>query len=64
MGQIGVVGGGFAGLTAAAALAARGHSVTLLEREAEIGGTARRALVAGARVDLGPTVLTDLVPLR
>ncbi|MBY8878247.1 FAD-dependent oxidoreductase [Actinacidiphila acidipaludis] len=36
-----VVGGGIAGLTAAAALAERGVGVTLYEREAELGGRLR-----------------------
>ncbi|MER6601888.1 NAD(P)/FAD-dependent oxidoreductase [Streptomyces parvus] len=35
-----VVGGGFTGLTAALELAERGHRVTIVEREAELGGLA------------------------
>ncbi|WP_405217377.1 NAD(P)-binding protein [Agrococcus sp. Ld7] len=38
-----VVGGGPAGLRAAVDLAGLGHTVTLLEREAELGGQLRRA---------------------
>jgi phytoene desaturase len=64
MGRVAVVGGGFAGLAAAAALAARGHRVTILEAQPETGGAARRVVAAGARVDVGPTILTDLAPLR
>jgi heterodisulfide reductase subunit A len=37
-----VVGGGVAGMTAALSIAAQGHEVYLLEREAELGGVARR----------------------
>jgi phytoene desaturase len=62
-GRVVVVGAGFAGLAAAAALTARGHAVTLLERARRVGGKAQHVLVAGARVDLGPTILTDTEPL-
>ncbi|MCA1988070.1 MAG: CoB--CoM heterodisulfide reductase iron-sulfur subunit A family protein, partial [Desulfarculus sp.] len=37
-----VVGGGVAGLTAALGIAEQGHEVHLLEKEAELGGMARR----------------------
>ncbi len=37
-----VVGGGVAGMAAALAIAAEGFDVTLVERESELGGTARR----------------------
>ena len=59
-----VIGGGFAGLAAAVALAARGHTVRLLESAPTTGGKARALVVAGARIDLGPTLLADLEPLR
>jgi phytoene dehydrogenase-like protein len=62
--MIAVVGAGFAGLAAATALAARGHAVTLFEARDRPGGEARRVEAAGARIDVGPTVLTDLEPLR
>ena len=62
-GRVVVIGAGFAGLAAAAALAARGHAVTLLERASRVGGEAQHALAAGARVDLGPTLLIDPEPL-
>jgi phytoene dehydrogenase-like protein len=61
---IAVIGAGFAGLAAATALAARGHAVTLLEARDRVGGEAGRVEAAGARIDIGPTVLTDLDPLR
>ena len=59
-----VVGGGLSGLTAAAELGRLGHRVTVLEAAPELGGAARSVVAAGARVDVGPTVLTDLEPLR
>jgi diapolycopene oxygenase len=64
MSRIVVIGAGFAGLAAGAALAARGHAVTLVEASPTVGGLACRTAAAGAHVDLGPTILTDLAPLR
>jgi 2,4-dienoyl-CoA reductase-like NADH-dependent reductase (Old Yellow Enzyme family) len=46
--EVWVVGGGPAGLEAAATAAARGHRVTLLEREGRLGG--RLSLAAGLRL--------------
>jgi phytoene dehydrogenase-like protein len=59
-----IVGGGLAGLSAAAVLAARGHAVRVLEAAPDVGGKARAVEAAGARIDLGPTILTDLAPWR
>lgn len=64
MSRIVVIGAGFAGLAAGAVLAARGHAVTVVEARAAVGGLACRTVTSGARVDLGPTILTDLAPLR
>lgn len=64
MSDVLVIGGGFAGLSAAAALAARGHRVRLLEAAPEVGGKVHAVEAAGARIDVGPTILADLVPLR
>ena len=64
MSHVVVIGGGFAGLGASAALASRGYQVTLLEAGPDVGGKAAAIDVAGARVDVGPTILTDLAPLR
>ena len=50
-GRVVVVGAGFAGLAAAAALTVRGHDVTLLDRGCRVGGKAQHVLAAGARVD-------------
>lgn len=53
-----VIGGGVGGLSAATQLAARGVSVTLLERAAALGGKMRAIPLGGVEVDSGPTVLT------
>ncbi len=53
-----IIGAGFGGLAAAIELAARGESVTVIEREPVPGGKARAIDVAGGSIDVGPTVLT------
>jgi 1-hydroxycarotenoid 3,4-desaturase len=53
-----VIGAGVGGLVAAAQLAAKGLSVTLLERAATPGGKMRTVRFGDAEVDAGPTVLT------
>ncbi|MCC7463174.1 MAG: FAD-dependent oxidoreductase [Gammaproteobacteria bacterium] len=50
-----VIGGGFAGLTAARDLAWRGRRVLLLEARVRLGGRAFTSEFAGHRVDLGGT---------
>lgn len=57
-GRVVVIGAGIGGLTSAALLAARGADVTMLEKEAWVGGKARRVEVDGAMIDGGPTVFT------
>jgi phytoene desaturase len=59
-----VIGAGFAGLSAATVLAARGYPVHVLDAAEAPGGKAQAIDAAGARVDLGPTILADLEPLR
>ena len=46
------------GLASAAMLAARGHDVTVIEKEGWVGGKARSVEVDGASVEAGPTVFT------
>ncbi|KAA5540292.1 phytoene desaturase [Roseiconus nitratireducens] len=53
-----VVGSGLAGLSSACVLAARGHRVTLLEKNDWIGGKAAQHTAEGYRFDMGPTILT------
>jgi monoamine oxidase len=50
-----VVGAGFAGLTAARELVARGFDVLVLEGRGRVGGRSCTATVAGVPVDLGGT---------
>ncbi len=56
--KVAVVGGGLGGLAAACTLAARGHAVTLLERNPWLGGKAAVLTQDGFRFDMGPTILT------
>ena len=56
--RVGVVGGGLGGLAAACTLAARGHNVTLLEKNPWLGGKAAVLEEQGYRFDMGPTILT------
>jgi protoporphyrinogen/coproporphyrinogen III oxidase len=52
-----VIGGGFSGVAAAAALHARGHHVTLLEQHAVLGGRARSDDFGGHTVDTGAQLI-------
>jgi 2,4-dienoyl-CoA reductase-like NADH-dependent reductase (Old Yellow Enzyme family) len=54
-----VVGGGPAGLKAAAVAAERGHQVTLYEKETQLGGQARLAQLLPARAEFGG-IITNL----
>ncbi|NAZ37636.1 NAD(P)/FAD-dependent oxidoreductase [Rubellimicrobium sp. CFH 75288] len=58
MSTVGIIGGGLGGLAAACTLAARGHRVTLLEKNAWLGGKAALLEEGGFRFDMGPTILT------
>jgi len=53
--SVGIVGGGVGGLAAAAYLADAGASVTLYERESQVGGVAGRIEREGFRFDTGPS---------
>jgi diapolycopene oxygenase len=53
-----VVGGGLAGLAAATELVSRGVRVTLVERNAHLGGKMNVLSQDGFSFDMGPTILT------
>lgn len=53
-----VIGGGLAGLSAACVLGARGHRVTLIDKNDWVGGKAAVHESDGYRFDMGPTILT------
>ena len=53
-----VVGGGLAGLAAAVELTTAGVKVTVVERNAHLGGKMNVLDEAGFRFDMGPTILT------
>ena len=53
-----VIGSGLGGLSSACVLAARGHKVTLLEKNEWIGGKAAPLNEDGFRFDMGPTIVT------
>ncbi|MEN0086923.1 MAG: 1-hydroxycarotenoid 3,4-desaturase CrtD [Pseudomonadota bacterium] len=53
-----IVGAGAAGLAAAIYLSAKDLSVTVVEKEAAVGGKMREVPVNGAQINAGPTVFT------
>ena len=53
--EITIIGGGFSSLAASCYLAKAGHKVTLLEKNSQIGGRARRLKKEGFTFDIGPT---------
>ncbi len=55
--NVAVIGGGWAGMAAAAELAARGVRVTVLEAARTLGGRARRVALEGVGLDNGQHIL-------
>ncbi|MDL1878574.1 FAD-dependent oxidoreductase, partial [Cytophagia bacterium CHB2] len=58
MNKIIVIGSGFGGLAAAIRLQARGFDVTLLEKNARVGGHAYQLKKNGYTFDMGPSLIT------
>jgi diapolycopene oxygenase len=58
MKHITVLGAGIGGLSAAIHLAAKGHRVTILEKNAAVGGKMSEIRADGFRFDTGPSVIT------
>ena len=56
--SVAVVGAGLGGLAAACVSAARGHNVTLYDKNDWLGGKAAVLHEGGFRFDMGPTILT------
>ncbi len=56
--EIAIVGSGLGGLAAACVTAARGHAVTLYDKNDWLGGKAAVLSADGFRFDMGPTILT------
>lgn len=62
--KVAVIGSGLGGLAAACTLAARGHEVTLFDKNDWAGGKAAVLEEGGFRFDMGPTILTVPEVLR
>ncbi|MFD2670377.1 phytoene desaturase family protein [Marinicrinis sediminis] len=58
--QIIVIGGGLGGLSASIRLAAAGYQVTVLEKEAQLGGKLQRVYEGAYVFDRGPSTITML----
>ncbi|HRI47462.1 MAG TPA: phytoene desaturase family protein [Ignavibacteriaceae bacterium] len=56
--KIGIIGGGFGGLSAAIRLAKLGFNVDLFEQNETVGGKANSISLDGFRFDTGPSLLT------
>ena len=61
--KIVIIGSGFGGLAAAIRLQAKGMQVTLLEKNANVGGHAYQLVKDGYTFDMGPSIITapDLI---
>lgn len=55
--KVTIIGAGIGGLAAAMRLAAHGYEVTILEKNATVGGRANIRVVDGYRFDTGPSLL-------
>lgn len=55
--KIAIIGGGIAGLAAAARLSAQHHEVTIYEKNSQVGGRMSRFTDQGFTFDMGPTIV-------
>src|SRR5215468_8718552 len=55
--DVGIIGGGIAGLTAAALLSRAGKTVSVFERSRRVGGRAETQIIEGFHFNLGPHAL-------
>jgi len=53
-----IVGAGIGGLSAAIRLAARGHRISMFERQAQVGGKLNQLKMDGFSFDTGPSLIT------
>ena len=53
-----IIGAGIGGLSAAIRLATQGHSVTIVERQAQVGGKLNHVEMKGFSFDTGPSLIT------
>ncbi|MEO1023675.1 MAG: phytoene desaturase family protein [Bacteroidota bacterium] len=56
--KIGIIGAGLGGLTAACLLSAKGHEVTVFEKNKTVGGKMNQVSAGSYRFDTGPSLLT------
>ncbi len=56
--NVSVIGAGLGGLSAACLLAAKGHKVTIFEKNDTVGGKMNQVEANGFRFDTGPSLLT------
>ncbi|MFV1885050.1 MAG: phytoene desaturase family protein [Balneola sp.] len=56
--KISIIGAGIGGLTSACLLAAKGHKVTVFEKNKRVGGKMNLVEAEGFRFDTGPSLLT------
>lgn len=56
--NITIIGAGIGGMSAACLLAAKGHTVTVYEKNEQVGGKMNEVISEGYRFDTGPSLLT------
>jgi len=56
--KIAIIGAGLGGLSAACLMAAKGHNITVFEKNKGSGGKINQIKARGFRFDTGPSLLT------